>query len=222
MLESTRRRTLQALGLGGAATLAGCSSTAPTADNTEATTAAPTEQASAATSTDIDRVAADPTDIPDPIDRDAPAEVDVTLRSEEVVAEIEDGVTFSYMTYGGQVPGPLVRVRQGDTVNLTFENAGSNSMPHNMDFHACAGPGGGAEATMTAPGEAAELRFQAIYPGAYIYHCAVPNIDTHISAGMFGIILVEPPEGLPEVDHEIYTDKPAGQEGHHTFVWSRW
>jgi nitrite reductase (NO-forming) len=224
MFDTTRRRTLQALGLGGAASLAGCSSSAPTADNTQAATGTPTEAESTPQSVDADRIAADPLDIPDPIDRDAPAEVDVTLRSEEVVAEIEDGVTFSYMTYGGQVPGPLVRVRQGDTVNLTFENAESNSMPHNVDFHACAGPGGGAEATMTAPGESAELRFQATYPGAYIYHCAVPNMDMHISAGMFGIILVEPPEGLPEVDHEIYigqhevyTDKPAGEEGHHSF-----
>jgi len=224
MFDTTRRRTLQALGLGGAASLAGCASTAPTADNTQATTATATEQMSTPQSTDVDRVAADPTDIPDPIDRDSATEVDVTLRSEEVVAELEDGVTFRYMTYGGQVPGPLIRVRQGDTVNLTFENAESNSLPHNVDFHACAGPGGGAEATTTAPGETAELRFQATYPGACIYHCAVPNMDMHISAGMFGIILVEPPEGLPEVDHEIYigqhelyTSKPAGEEGHHQF-----
>ncbi len=57
---------------------------------------------------------------------------------------------------------------------------------------------------MTAPGETAHLKFKATYPGAYIYHCAVPNLDMHISAGMFGMILVEPPEGLPEVDHEVY------------------
>jgi len=118
----------------------------------------------------------------------------------------------------------MIRVRKGDTVNLTFENPAENDMPHNVDFHAAAGPGGGAEATMTAPGETANLKFKATYPGAYIYHCAVPNLDMHISAGMFGIILVEPEEGLPEVDHEfyfgqheIYTDKRPGEKGQHNF-----
>lgn len=97
-------------------------------------------------------------------------------------------------------------------------------MPHNVDFHAAAGPGGGAEATMAAPGETKYVTFKATYPGAYIYHCAVPNMDMHISAGMFGLILVEPKDGLPEVDHEfylgqheIYTDKKAGEEGKHNF-----
>jgi nitrite reductase (NO-forming) len=172
----------------------------------------------------VERVAADPTDIPDPISRTEPKEVDVTLRPEEVTAEIEDGVTFNYMTYNGRVPGPMIRVRKGDTVDLTFENPAENDMPHNVDFHAAAGPGGGAEATMTAPGETANLKFKATYPGAYIYHCAVPNMDMHISAGMFGIILVEPEDGLPEVDHEfyfgqheIYTDKRPGEKGQHSF-----
>jgi nitrite reductase (NO-forming) len=172
----------------------------------------------------VERVAADPADVPDPIDRDEPAEVDFTLRPEEVTAEVEDGATFTYMTYNGQVPGPMIRVRKGDTVNLTFENPEENDLPHNVDFHAAAGPGGGAEATMTAPGETARLKFEATYPGAYIYHCAVPNLDMHISAGMFGIILVEPEEGLPEVDHEfyfgqheLYTDKRPGEDGHHEF-----
>jgi nitrite reductase (NO-forming) len=116
----------------------------------------------------------------------------------------------------------MIRVRQGDTVTLTFENPADNDLPHNVDYHAVYGPGGGAEATTTAPGEGAEIRFKTTYPGAYIYHCAVPNMDTHISAGMFGTILVEPPEGLPEVDHEIYigqhgiyTDGDTGEEGHH-------
>jgi nitrite reductase (NO-forming) len=220
MLETTRRRTLQALGIGGTAALAGCASEAPRA----AQTAAQRKQMEAQSKPTVDRVAADPTDIPGPIDRDEPAEVQVTLRPEEVTAEIEDGVTFDFMTYNGQVPGPFVRVREGDTVDLTFENPDANTMPHNVDFHAVAGPGGGAEATMTNPGETAHLRFKATYPGAYIYHCAVPNLDMHISAGMFGIILVEPKDGLPEVDHElyigqheVYTNKAAGEAGKHAF-----
>jgi len=218
MPRTNRRTVLQGIGLGGAASIAGCTSqTAPQAAET-------TMQQQTTTKTTTDRVAADPTDIPDPIDRSEPKTVSVTLRPEEVTAEIEDGVTFDYMTYNGQIPGPMIRVRKGDTVDLTFENPEENTMPHNVDFHAAAGPGGGAEATMTAPGETARLRFKATYPGAYIYHCAVPNMDTHISAGMFGIILVEPEEGLPAVDHEfyigqheIYTDKRAGEDGHHAF-----
>jgi nitrite reductase (NO-forming) len=115
-------------------------------------------------------------------------------------------------------------VRQGDTVDLTVENPEENTMAHNVDFHACYGPGGGADATTVAPGASARLQFKATYPGAFIYHCAVPNTDIHISAGMFGIILVEPEDGLPEVDHEfyvgqheLYTDKRAGESGHHAF-----
>lgn len=149
--------------------------------------------------TGVGRVAADPTGIPASIDRDAPAEVDATPRSEEVVAEIENGIAISCMTYGGQLPWPPVRIRQGDTVAPAFESAESNSLPHSVDFHTSAGPGGGAEATMTAPGETADLRFRATSPGACIHHSAVPKVDIHISTETFGIILVEP----PEVDHSL-------------------
>ena len=220
MPRTTRRSVLEALGVGGAAAVAGCTANAPTAAETERQRRT-MEQQSKPT---VDRVAADPADIPGPIQRSSPETVEVTLRPEEVTAEIESGVTFDYMTYNGQVPGPFIRVRERDTVDLTFENPAENALPHNVDFHAVAGPGGGAEATMTAPGETARLRFKATYPGAYIYHCAVPNLDMHISAGMFGIILVEPEGGMPDVDHElylgqheIYTDKPAGEEGKHRF-----
>jgi nitrite reductase (NO-forming) len=118
----------------------------------------------------------------------------------------------------------MIRVRRGDTVSVTVENDPENSMPHNVDLHAVYGSGGGAEATMATPGESNGFTFRAEYPGAFVYHCAVPNLDYHISSGMFGMILVEPEEGLPEVDHEfyfgqheVYTDKRAGEEGHHKF-----
>lgn len=173
------------------------------------------------------RVAADPTDIPPPIQRNTPKTHDITFEAEEVSTEIEPGVTFNFMTYNGQVPGPLVRVRQGDTVNLTFKNPTENRMPHCVDFHAVYGPGGGAVDTMTAPGETAQISFQTMYPGAFIYHCAVPNLDYHISSGMFGIILVEPPEGLPSVDrefyvgqHEVYASEESNN-GHLDFDFDR-
>jgi nitrite reductase (NO-forming) len=223
MFDTTRRRTLEWLGIGGAASIAGCASQAPTAEDTGASTST-AQSTSTPKPTDTDRVAADPADVPDPISRSESTHHDITLTTEEVVAEIEAGVTFSYMTFDGQVPGPMIRVRQGDTVSLTLENPPESQMGHNVDFHAVYGTGGGAVATTAAPGEANGMEFQARYPGAYIYHCAVTNLDYHISSGMFGMIVVEPPEGLPPVDkefylgqHEIYTDKGVGESGHHGF-----
>jgi nitrite reductase (NO-forming) len=220
MFETTRRRAMQALGIGGAATVAGCSTKAPTAAETEAQR----QQVEQTSTPSVGQVAADPTDVPEPIDRSQPTTHEVTLSVEEVTAEIEPGVTFDYMTFDGQVPGPMIRVRQGDTVDLTLESPSGNALPHNVDLHAVYGTGGGAAATTVAPGEENAVRFRAEYPGAFIYHCAVPNLDMHISAGMFGMILVEPEGGLPEVDrelyfgqHEVYTDGEAGQEGKHSF-----
>ncbi|WP_138430994.1 copper-containing nitrite reductase [Fodinibius saliphilus] len=176
----------------------------------------------------VNRVAADPTDIPAPIKRRTPKTHEITLESKEVVAEIEDGVKFKYLTYGGQVPGPMLRVRRGDTIILNHKNLTDNTMIHNVDFHACYGPGGAADATICPPGQSKKVKFKAMYPGAYIYHCAVPRMDYHISSGMYGMILVEPEEGLPEVDHEfyfgqneIYTDKAAGTKGLHGFDTER-
>jgi nitrite reductase (NO-forming) len=232
MFRTTRRRVLQSLGIGGTAAVSGCVS-APdqpastdgngTPTGTDPMSTSPNDSSGGA-DVDVDRIAADPTDVPAPIDREEPIEHDVTLRTEEATAEIEPGVTFDYMTFGGRVPGPMIRVRRGDTVNLTIENPEDSNMPHNVDFHAVYGTGGGAAATNVNPGESEAIRFRAEYPGAYIYHCAVPNLDYHISAGMFGMILVEPEDGLPEVDrefylgqHELYTDTKAGEEGHHGF-----
>lgn len=221
MFRTSRRRIVQALGLGGAASLAGCSAlTAPGPSDSNTTTQS---QAQTKEPT-VDRVAADPADIPDPVDWDSPRHHEIEFEVTEVVAEVEPGVTFTYMTFDGQIPGPMVRVRQGDTISFNLKNLDENKMPHNVDFHAIHGTGGGSIATTAAPGESNAMKFKAMYPGAFIYHCAVPNMDHHISSGMFGMIVVEPPEGLPEVDrefyfgqHELYTDKQAGEEGHHKF-----
>lgn len=226
MFDSNRRRILQALGIGGAAALAGCSSNdAPkeTTTGTPASTATP-EESDPAKPTDADQVAADPEALPDPVDWTSPKHHEVTLETKEVTVEVEDGVTFDYMTFDGQIPGPMIRVRQGDTVAITVESDPDNNMPHNVDLHSVYGTGGGAVATTVAPGDSNSMKFKANYPGAFIYHCAVPNLDMHISAGMFGMILVEPKDGLPEVDkelylgqHELYTDKEVGTKGHHNF-----
>ena len=230
---TTRRRVLQTAGLGGTAALAGCVvGSGPANDiRTRPLDLSPDTKPAEldpAKSVDIDRIAADPRNLPAPITRDASETVEVELETLEQVAEVEPGVTFTYMTFNGQVPGPFIRTRVGDTVDLTIRNHEDNGMVHNVDFHACRGPGGGAEATTVAPGEEKRLRFKVTYPGAFIYHCAVANVDYHISSGMFGIILVEPEAGLPEVDHEfylgqheLYTTGATGQEGHHEFSFDR-
>ncbi|MFB6189893.1 MAG: copper-containing nitrite reductase [Halapricum sp.] len=224
MFDTSRRKLLSALGIGAFGSLAGCASAPQNADTTHSTPQGQQSVQRGAKSVDVDRIAADPTDIPDPVDWTEPKHHDVTLEVQEHTAEIEPGVTFDYMTFGGQVPGPMIRVRQGDTVSFTLKNLPDNVRQHNVDMHAIYGTGGGNVATTAAPGESNGEKFKAEYPGAFIYHCAVPNLDMHISSGMFGMILVEPEDGLPEVDrefyfgqHEIYTDKAAGEKGHHNF-----
>lgn len=183
-----------------------------------------------ARSPDFDRVAADPTDVPDPVDWDEPRRHEWTLRTVEGVAEIEPGVTTTVMTYEGQIPGPMFRCRVGDTIHLTFEVPEEHNMDlHNVDFHAVYGPGGGAVDTDVMPGEdPVSIEFTVMYPGAHIYHCAPGQHDQHISLGMFGTILVEPEEGLPPVDrefylgqHELYLEGANGEEGHHGFAFDK-
>ena len=230
--DTSRRTFLKHVGLGaiagGAVGVGGTVLLDPRARTGAAIPAASPPQtpektgAAAAKAVDVSRVAAEPADIPPPIHRSAPRHHDVVLEAKQLTAEIEPGVTFDYMTFGDRVPGPMIRVRQGDTVRLTLKNAATDIFAHNVDLHAVYGPGGGNIATTAAPGQSNGVEFKAMYPGAFIYHCAVPNLDWHISAGMFGMILVEPPEGLRRVDHEfylgqneIYTNLPTGRKGHH-------
>jgi nitrite reductase (NO-forming) len=115
-----------------------------------------------------------------------------------------DGVDYTFWTFGGSVPGKFIRVRQNDEVDFTLKNHPSSKMPHNIDLHAVTGPGGGAKATFTAPGHQTNFSFKALNPGLYIYHCATAPVGMHIANGMYGLILVEPKEGLPRVDKEFY------------------
>ena len=195
---------LKLAGATSALAVAGCVGNSDSNDQSTTTPQAQADGLDAAKSLDTDRIAADPRDIPDPVDCTEPRHHDIEITTTEETAEIEPGVTFDYMTFDGRIPGPMVRVRRGDTVNLTLTNQDGNAMPHNIDFHAVYGPGGGANDTTVSPGESATIEFKAMYPGVFVYHCAVPNMDQHISAGMFGAILVEPEGGLPEVDRELY------------------
>lgn len=147
----------------------------------------------------------------------------VNLETTEVIGQLEDGTTYTYWTYNNRVPGPFIRVRVGDTVEVNMTNAADSMMMHNVDFHAVTGPGGGAAATLANPGEHKSFTFRALAPGLYVYHCATPMVAQHIANGMYGLILVEPEGGLPPVDHEfyvmqgeIYTEEAMGTPGHLT------
>ncbi len=165
-----------------------------------------------------------PADVPPPVGDREPTTVRVALETVELVGQLADGTTYSYFTFNGTVPGPMIRIRLGDTVELTMTNASSSVFPHSIDLHAVTGPGGGAVYTQTLPGESSVFTFQALNPGLYVYHCATQSIPHHISNGMYGLILVEPEGGMPPVDREfyvmqgeLYTAQPFGTAGHLDF-----
>jgi nitrite reductase (NO-forming) len=195
---------------------------APTPSNgktslaTHGTTATATTVAQEAVDLDYLPVA----EVAPPIDRSEPATVRVDLTVRELDGKLADGVGYHFWTFNGTVPGPMIRVRRGDDVELSLTNPTDSQLPHNIDLHAVTGPGGGATLTGVAKGETKAFRFRALHPGVYIYHCATPPIDAHISSGMYGLIVVEPPEGLAPVDREfyvcqgeIYTAGAAGEPG---------
>ncbi len=146
----------------------------------------------------------DAPNIPPPISYTAPEKVIVKLEVTEKVMRLADGVQYEFWTFGGKVPGKFIRVRLGDEVEFYLSNDSSSKMPHNLDLHAAIGPGGGAEASMTAPGHTSKFSFKALHQGLFIYHCATPPVGEHIANGMYGLILVEPKAGLAPVDKEYY------------------
>jgi nitrite reductase (NO-forming) len=163
----------------------------------------------------------DPTDLPAPIRARPPQVVRVDLETVELKGQLDDKTTYNFWTFNGKVPGPFVRVRVGDTVEVHLKNDEASLMYHSVDFHAATGPGGGAEFTQTEPGQEKVVTFKALIPGLFVYHCATPSVPHHITNGMYGLILVEPEVGLPQVDREfyvmqgeLYTAKRFGMPGH--------
>lgn len=158
--------------------------------------------------------------VPPPITRNHPTKVVVHLEVKEVVKTLSPGVQYTYWTFGGDVPGKFIRIRHGDEVEFHLSNHPDNKMPHNIDLHAVSGQGGGAAASVTAPGHSSQFSFKAMNPGLYVYHCATPPVGMHIANGMYGLILVEPKGGFPKVDREyyvmqseFYTAGKYGEEG---------
>ena len=168
------------------------------------TPAKPAAAVTAQAGAPIEAVLTSAPEVPPPITRRDPAKVVVHLEVREVNLAISDGVEYTFWTFGGQVPGKFIRVRQGDTVEFHLQNHQDNKMPHNIDLHAVTGPGGGATSSFTAPGHESQFTFKALNPGLYVYHCATAPVGMHIANGMYGLILVEPPQGLSKVDREFY------------------
>ncbi len=154
----------------------------------------PTEQA----------VLTDAPNVPPAITRDHAAKVVVNLETKEVVKRLADGVEYTFWTFGGSVPGKFIRIREGDEVEFNLSNHPTSKMPHNIDLHAVTGAGGGAASSFTAPGHSSKFSFTALNPGLYVYHCATAPVGMHIANGMYGLILVQPKNGLPKVDREYY------------------
>ncbi|MDP3773783.1 MAG: copper-containing nitrite reductase [Gemmatimonadales bacterium] len=163
-------------------------------------------------------------EVPVPITRRHATKVIVNLETKEVTGRLADGVEYTFWTFGGSVPGSFIRVREGDLVEFHLANHPGSHNPHNIDLHAVTGPGGGASSSFVAPGQSAAFAFRALNPGLYVYHCATAPVGMHIANGMYGLILVEPKEGLPQVDREyyvmqgeVYTRDPYGVAGHQPF-----
>lgn len=151
-------------------------------------------------------VVMDPAAVPAPemAGKRAPKTHKVSLVTTEVESKLDDGTTYTYWTFNNTVPGPMVRVRVGDTVDVSIANAPESTMNHSVDFHAATGFLGGGQITQVEPGQTKAFTFKALTPGVYVYHCATPMVAHHISKGMYGLIVVEPEAGLPPVDHEFY------------------
>jgi nitrite reductase (NO-forming) len=230
--------------------------------------------AAAALAVDTVNISKRADDIPSPIARTENKLVEISLETQELVAEIMPGVTYKYWTYNGTVPGPLLRVREGDDMRITLnhgigghmhssfqvesfptlaeaesfigaevayaadaamvdghthsaamdQHAAEGHSTHSIDLHAVTGPGGGAMLTQVGHDGPKTFQFKATHPGVYVYHCASPHVPTHIANGMYGLIVVEPKEGLNPVDKEFYvmqgdfyTKGSFGQLGHQEF-----
>jgi len=166
-------------------------------------------------------VAANPAAVPAAIGARAPKTLKYRMETVELPGKLDDGTSFTYWTFDRQVPGPMLRARVGDTIELTLANARDSKMIHSIDLHAVTGGHGGGEHTQVAPGQEKAITFKALNPGLYVYHCATPLVPQHIAAGMYGMILVEPEGGLAKVDREyyvmqgeMYTGRPHGAKVH--------
>ena len=172
----------------------------------------------------ISEIGMNPSMVPVPTSNTSPKIVRIHLEAKEGIASLADGTTYLYWTFNGTVPGPMLRARVGDTVELTVSNHPDSTHDHSIDLHAVTGPGGGGSVSRVAPGKSKTITFKATHPGVFVYHCATPNVPTHITRGMYGLIVIDPKEGWPPVDREfyvmqgeIYTEGGVGEKGFQAF-----
>jgi nitrite reductase (NO-forming) len=166
--------------------------------------------------------------VPPPLNRRHATKVLLDVEVKEHTKTLADGVTYTYWTFGDDAPGQFIRVREGDLVQTKFSNHPDNTVAHNIDFHAATGPGGGGEASFVAPGHSATFTWRAMRAGLYLYHCVAAPAGMHLANGMYGLILVEPKEGMPKVDKEFfivqgefYTNGAYGEAGAQHFDMSK-
>lgn len=153
----------------------------------------------------VEDISHHPAEIPPFSFNTEPQTILVDMEATEVLAEIGDGITYNYWTINQKVPGPFIRAKVGDSITINFKNSMSSLHTHSVDFHATTGPGGGAKVLQVPPGETKSLTWKALNPGLYVYHCAsAHSVAAHMAHGQYGLILIEPTEGLPPVDKEFY------------------
>lgn len=134
------------------------------------------------------------------VDTGAPKVVEVKLVVQEKLLQVASDAKIWALTYNGSVPGPLIVVHQNDYVQVTIVNPKTNSLTHNIDFHAATGDLGGGSISIVSPGQQVTFRFKATKPGVFVYHCAPGGImvPLHVVSGMNGAIMVLPRKGLTD------------------------
>jgi nitrite reductase (NO-forming) len=127
---------------------------------------------------------------------------DIDLVVEEKEMTVAEGFVQKVWTFGGTVPGPVIRVKVGDTVRVHLKNPATSGLPHSVDFHSSQ-VAWNDEMVSIKPGEELLYEWKADYAGVWMYHCGTAPALHHIANGMYGMVIVEPREGLPKVDREF-------------------
>ena len=157
----------------------------------------------------LDNVARNPTFVELPIQLRpggaTPRTVTVNLKAEELIAEVAPKTNFAFWTFNGTVPGPMLRVMEGDTVVINLHNEAKNTHAFSIALPAEMKPDSDKLVSNLLPGESKSMIFKATKPGVYVYYGAGEETRmTYAARGMYGLLLVEPLGGLPLVQKEFY------------------
>ena len=166
----------------------------------------------------------DPNAVPAPLGARAPKLVKYAIETVELDGRLDDGTTFTYWTFDKQGARPDAAREGRRHRRVGADQRKDSKAMHTIDLHAVTGGFGGGEHTQVAPGQTKTITFKALNPGLYVYHCATPSVAHHISAGMYGLILVEPKAACPRwtsefyvMQGDFYTSHAFGTKGHHEF-----